>query len=342
MIFEYIDKFIKNKESFVLATILDKSGSGPRGKGTSMIVKKDLSIIGTIGGGTFEAYTIKEASEVFKSKENKIKHYSLENEKASILGMTCGGKVTVVVEYINMEEQEQNKFYDKINQFVKRRTDFVLITKLNQHKTLNINKWIFTKENIIGEKTKEIEEIYINLMKNNINKIEFKVEGNYFFQPILAEETIYIFGAGHVSNKLAKVTKLINFKTVVLDDREEFANRKRFKDADEIIVLDDYIKPFKNINIDEQSYIVIVTRGHLNDKDVLSEALKTRAKYIGMIGSRTKIKKIFQDLLEEGYTKEDVKRVYSPIGLPIGSETPEEIAISIAAELIQIRRNKIE
>ncbi len=336
---EMLKEFIKNKESFVLATILEKSGSGPREKGSSMIIRKDFSIVGTIGGGAFEYYTIKEAEDVFKSKNNRIKYYNLENDEASILGMACGGSIFVLIEYIDLEEEDKYEFYCALNKLIKERDNFVLISQLREED--NSHKWLCTNEAIQGEENKEIDVIYKDIKKKCIDNIEFKVEGKYLIQPILAKETIYIFGAGHISHKLAKITKFANFNTVILDDREEFANKERFNEVDEIIILDDYKKVFEKINIDRQSYIVIVTRGHLNDKTVLCEAIKTKAKYIGMIGSKIKIKKTFDDLLNEGVTKEDLQRVYSPIGISIEAETPEEIAISIAAELIKVRRNKI-
>jgi xanthine/CO dehydrogenase XdhC/CoxF family maturation factor len=155
-------------------------------------------------------------------------------------------------------------------------------------------------------------------------------------EPIFSEPTVFIFGAGHVSQQLAPLAKKVSFKVVVIDDREMFANRGRFPDADEVIV-SEFEKCFDQLNIDGSSYIVIVTRGHLYDGFVLEQAIKTNARYIGMIGSKKKIQTLYQDLMKKGIPKETLDRVYAPIGIDINSETPEEIAVSIVGELIKVR-----
>ena len=150
--------------------------------------------------------------------------------------------------------------------------------------------------------------------------------------------TAYLFGAGHVGLALEPILRFVDFKTVVLDDRAEYANRERFPDADEVIVLDSFEDSFKDIETDEDSYIVIITRGHMGDYDVLKGALKPKRAYLGMIGSRTKDKILYDKLREEeGVTDDEIRNIHAPIGLEIHSETPEEIAISIVAEMINSR-----
>ena len=167
-------------------------------------------------------------------------------------------------------------------------------------------------------------------------------EGERFFiEPLSSEGTVYIFGAGHIGQKLAQLTKFVGFRTVVLDDREEFANRELLGSADRIVVLSSFDDAMRDLTIDEESYLVIVTRGHVHDKTVLGQALRTRAGYIGMIGSRKKRDATYEVLAREGFTTQDFARVHSPIGLSIGAETPEEIAVSIVAELIQARAGRL-
>ncbi len=156
-------------------------------------------------------------------------------------------------------------------------------------------------------------------------------------EPILSEPTVYIFGAGHISQQLSPLAKRVHFKVVVIDDREMFANRERFPEADEVIV-SEFEECFDRFSVDESSYIVIVTRGHLYDGFVLEQAVKTNARYIGMIGSKKKIRTLYENLMEKGVPKEALNRVHAPIGLDIHSETPEEIGVSIIAELIKARR----
>ena len=160
-----------------------------------------------------------------------------------------------------------------------------------------------------------------------------------FVEEFNLQTTAYIFGAGHVGLALEPVLRYINFKTVAIDDREEYANRERFTKASEVKVISDFKHAFDGIETDENSYIIIVTRGHMGDYDVLKDALKQKSAYVGMIGSRKKNAMLFDMLRKEGYAEEDIKRIHAPIGLSIQAETPEEIAISIAAELIQVRAN---
>jgi len=158
-----------------------------------------------------------------------------------------------------------------------------------------------------------------------------------FIEPIGPPPTLYIFGGGHISLSLAKIGKMLEFRVVVIDDSPEFANRERFPEADEILVRD-FGSVYPQLEINEPSYIVIVTRGHLSDEMVLEQALKTNALYIGMIGSKKKIKTVYSHLQSRGISKEVLQKVHAPIGLEISAETPEEIAVSILAEIIKVKR----
>jgi xanthine dehydrogenase accessory factor len=162
----------------------------------------------------------------------------------------------------------------------------------------------------------------------------------FFVEPTVLPGTVFLFGAGHVSRPVAELASIVDFQTVVLDDRAEFANAERFPRTEQIKVISSFPQAFEGLEIERDSYIVIVTRGHLHDKTVLEQALKTDAGYIGMIGSRRKRDLIYQELLSKGFSQSDLERVHAPIGLAIGAETPEEIAVSIVAELIQVRAKR--
>jgi xanthine dehydrogenase accessory factor len=148
---------------------------------------------------------------------------------------------------------------------------------------------------------------------------------------------VVLCGAGHVSYHIARYAKSVQFRVIVCDDRAEYANARRFPEADEIVV-EDFEHLFEKVRTDGRSYIVIVTRGHKCDQIVLERALKTEACYIGMIGSKRKTLTILEKLRAGGVSQEQLDRVYSPIGVSIGAVTPEEIALSIVCELVKIRR----
>ena len=159
-----------------------------------------------------------------------------------------------------------------------------------------------------------------------------------FVEPILPPADLYIFGAGHVAASLYKVARMAGFDVSIIDDRESYANRERFPEAQHVIA-EDFDKAMAHITPSESSYIVIVTRGHRDDMRVLRWAVQTPARYVGMIGSKRKTIGIFKELQKEGLAARLFDRVHAPVGLDIGAITPDEIAVSITAELIANRRN---
>jgi xanthine dehydrogenase accessory factor len=159
----------------------------------------------------------------------------------------------------------------------------------------------------------------------------------YFLEPLAPPITVYIFGGGHIASRLAPLCHLLGFRTVVVDDRADFASRERFPQASELVVAPSFDHALDDLPIGEDGYVVIVTRGHGGDEAILRQALRRRPGYIGMIGSLRKRALVFEQLAREGFTPEDLARVVCPVGLPIGAETPEEIAVSIAAQLVATR-----
>ncbi|MEY8001086.1 XdhC family aldehyde oxidoreductase maturation factor [Clostridium sp. Mt-5] len=342
-IYEAINDLVCRNEDFVLATILEKSGSAPREQGTKMIIKRDLSIEGTIGGGIFEAMAIKLSADIFNNKKFIIRKFTLSNEGASSIGAACGGALKLLLEYINPDDKFMNSIYSQAFKLKSKGDNFVLITKLSEKENYvgGVDKWICTETGFYGKESDMAQKI-LGKVRENFKNIHFQNirEDNkvYLLEPVLNNESVYIMGAGHVSQKIAIITKILEFKTVVLDDREKFANRENFKTADEVKVIESFENILDYVKIDSGSYVIIVTRGHAYDKEVLAQVLKTDAKYIGMIGSKTKRDFVYKKLMDEGYTTEDIKRVHCPIGISIGAQTPEEIAISITAEMIKVRR----
>lgn len=158
-----------------------------------------------------------------------------------------------------------------------------------------------------------------------------------FVEPILPQPTLYIFGAGHVSLAVSRIASQAGFAIAVIDDRASFANAERFPMASEIHA--SYADSFEKIQPNSSSYLLIVTRGHKDDMRVLVWAITTDARYIGMIGSKRKVLAVYKALEKEGFAPEKFERVHAPVGLDIGALSPEEIAVSIVAELIAVRRN---
>jgi xanthine dehydrogenase accessory factor len=337
-------QLLEQGESFALATIVSQIGSAPRGQGAHMIVKKDGRIIGTVGGGLLEADVRKKAEEVLHNKESTVIGFDLTGRDVAEMGMVCGGRGEVFIGFIDGKDKDYFNIYSEMEKLLKERKRAWLVTWLPTEKTEK-NRTTYGKQCLIKQDgglvgVIEDDPALIRQLVERTNNFEiFTILDNrrVFIELIGNNGTAFVFGAGHVGEKLVPLLSLVGFKTVVLDDRKEFANKERFPSADKIIVLDSFEKGVTDQEIDQDSYIIIVTRGHLHDRIVLAQALKTDAGYIGMIGSRRKQDEVYRVLLNDGFTNKDLERVHSPIGLNIGGETPEEIAISITAELIQER-----
>ena len=159
-----------------------------------------------------------------------------------------------------------------------------------------------------------------------------------FIEPVLPTPRAFIFGAGHISKSLSKIAAMAGFAPVIIDDRESFANRERFPEAEEVHAAE-YEDVFPKLAINETSYLIVVTRGHRDDMRVLKLAIATPARYIAMIGSKRKVIGVIRELEKEGLPRVAFERLHAPMGLDIGAVSPEEIAISVAAEMIALRRN---
>jgi len=335
-------ELLKSGESFVLASIFDSQGSAPRTTGARMIIRKDSSIFGTVGGGKVEALVIQHGIEIFETKTTMLKDYKLQETDNKGIGMACGGDVSILMEYVDVESPINIQLYEIVVRCIENREKASIIRKFyNDRRTINYlykNGEIIFNSNDIEKKA--IEKYSDTVRYRDLLLIK-EEDANVLIEPICNLGKLYILGAGHVSQKLAELAKKIDFMVTVVDYRAEFANKERFEAADEIIVPDSFEGCFKQLKVDKDSYIVIVTSGHLYDLTALKQSLKTDAYYIGMIGSRRKRNVVYEALKQEGFTLDDFNKVHNPIGLEIGAETPEEIAVSIAAELIKVRRERM-
>ncbi len=196
--------------------------------------------------------------------------------------------------------------------------------------------WQAAREVIVEEKPRTLS---FNLNQNPKYDTGLVCGGTLeiFIEPVLPVPLLYIFGAGHVAFELFKAARNAGFDCIVTDDREAYANAERFPNARQVIA-NDFDQAFSQLTPSQSSYIVIVTRGHRDDMRVLRWAVQTKASYIGMVGSKRKAITVFRELTREGLSPELFDRVHSPVGLDIGAVTPEEIAVSIVAELIAMRR----
>lgn len=337
--------FLGHGEKVVLATVISSSGSTPRTVGAKMLIRRNGEIVGTIGGGLVEYQVVQHAPEVFRTGTAMIRTEELMGESiATTDQMICGGKMEFLLELIEASAANEQR-WEEFAQALERGRNYTLLSTLEVREGRGeVERWLMEGERVVSNGFPYAER-WPRLMREHAGKrIKGQVvliEGQRFLLERSADAgTVYLLGAGHVAQSVAMLAALVNFETVVLDDREEFANAERFPQADRIKVLASFEEALAGMEIDEESYLVIVTRGHRHDKVTLAQSLRTKAGYIGMIGSRRKRDMIYQDLLNEGFSQTDIDRVHCPIGLKIGGETPEEIALSIVAELVQVRSER--
>jgi xanthine dehydrogenase accessory factor len=326
----------------VLASIVSLKGSTPRHIGTKMVIGAGGKTFGTIGGSLLESTAIKESRLVIAGGCSKLLEFSLSGKDAQSRGMICGGTAQVLLDYIAATAENRDFFQNWQTSARSGKNFFFLthFTELNQTIDIPGHSILFYDGQITG--TCPLSEADAAILKEEAHWISQTAiislsDSNVVIDPIRKSKTVYCFGAGHVALPTAHIAAMVGFQVVVLDDRAEFANEERFPDALSVKVIKDFNRALEGLDIDADSFIIILTRGHQYDREVLEQSLKTTAGYIGMISSRRKREAIYKALMEKGIKQEALDRVHSPIGIPIGGETPEEIAVSIAAEIIRVR-----
>ncbi|WP_442863954.1 XdhC family protein [Blautia sp.] len=323
-------KSMEKKQDLVFVTTISSSGSSPRGAGSKMLVLENGTSYGTIGGGNVEYVSIQHAREVLKQKQSCTRGFALHPDQVADLGMICGGDVVIFFQYISWENQD---FYD-------------LCTRILKSWDKNENTWLIfdiTEETVwkagLYEEQEGLTGLGISdpsplLQTKAVQKV---LDGRkYYCEPLVQKGRVYIFGGGHVAQALVPVLARLEFRCVVFDDREAFSNPQVFPEAEQCI-LGHFNRISDYLSIQPQDYVCIMSRGHQYDYLIQKQILTTPAYYIGVMGSRKKKEVIRQKLLADGFSQEDISRITTPIGLDILAETPEEIAVSIAGQLIAER-----
>jgi xanthine dehydrogenase accessory factor len=327
-IYETIENYLKKNKTGIIATVTTRAGSAPRDVGAKMFVGEDGKLYGTIGGGRLEHSAYQEAMSMMEKGIPKLLHIKMNARDVASNGMICGGDVDVLLEPVL---EKYKSLYGRLDYLEKRRKRGVLVTKFDKN--------IFVKMLIEDDFTThgdDISESDRDAFLQYLCETKPCVTEGMVIEPLQISTALYIFGAGHVSQYIAKMAQMVDFSVTVIDDREEFANRERFPDADEIII-ENFQKVFDRLRFTGKEFVTIVTRGHQYDAEVLGETMKRETRYVGMIGSKRKVSIVLDHLKRAGFDDEAIKRVHAPIGLAIHAETPQEISVSIVAELVKVR-----
>ena len=336
---EFIYSELESGRPVASSVIVSSSGSTPRSTGSRMAMSLDGHIQGTVGGGPGEAQALRESKDVLQGQQSRLLKLDLSGKEAAESGMICGGRQEILIEYLESNEQNMHIFSDLLHD-LNRGLERILYTafKLEDRQRANIFCRTLDPGTLYSYMPSSLKEEMLS--RGAESRLPFslaKDEYTVLVEPMSSAATVFIAGAGHVGQATAKLTAFTGFRTVVLDDRADFLSVDRLPDADKLHQVKGFRECFKDLQVGPESCIVILTRGHVHDKTVLAQALQTSAQYIGMIGSRKKREAIYQALREEGFSQMALERIHCPIGLSIGADTPEEIAVSIVAELIQAR-----
>ncbi|MCC6146832.1 MAG: XdhC family protein [Anaerolineaceae bacterium] len=358
-IYELMVELLEQGESFVLATIFSSAGSAPRTAGAYMLLRADGSSAGTVGGGLLEAQVQRMAPHLFEQKKSLVMHFSLTGQDASVLEMICGGEVDVLADYIDAANESYLQIFKELLAAMKNhRKAWQVLTLPDEAGEFGGTQRCLVKAQdptvqgwgiaaVGGAGCAEFPEALVQevMAQPEVSGTQYPVVVTLKGKRLLVEPAVhfgavYLMGGGHISQKLAPLVRMIGFETIVVDDRPDYVSAERFPTADQRVLVESFDQALTKFKLDDASFIVIVTRGHLHDKTVLAQALRSPAAYIGMIGSLRKRDLIYEELEGEGFAREHFQRVHAPIGLRVGAESPEEIAIAIAGELIQVRSKR--
>ena len=342
---------IKEDTGLVLATVTATSGSTPQKAGSSALFDKSGLIYGTVGGGILEGKVTEIAIKASISKRSGHYVFRLDRSSADGEDALCGGTIKVLVD---SDLQNHSSVFEDIGLSLRSRIPGILATIVTEtgDETIMVRRyWITNEQELpfspgIGKLVSpELKRMFSSLKPDDYREITLASSGReagtfIYLEPVIPPLRLIIAGAGHIGKALSGIGQMLDFEVTVIDDRPEFANPENIKSADHIVT-GDIESSMVQIEKGEDTFIVIVTRGHKDDAGALRACINSEARYIGMIGSRNKVALMHREFVERGWASEKQwGRVYSPVGIDIGSKTVEEIAVSIAAQLIQVKNIK--
>ena len=329
----------------VLATVVRTKGSTPQKAGAMLLVRDDGSGLGTLGGGCVEGDIWFAAQEMLRQEGGpEFKDYYLNEDIAARDGLVCGGTMYFYLEPLRRID-DFLPLGDEILEAYDGGEPVSLATIVNSPRRPELlgAKLLLradgTVSGTLGSPALDEPALATARRIADIGNTEsITADGaEIFVEGFTTPPTLVMVGGGHVGKATADLAHLLGYRVYVVDDRPEFSNKERFPYAEQVVVAP-YHQWAEHLSINVNSFLVVATRGHRFDDMALESALKTRARYIGLLGSRRKTLMIYRRLMEQGVAKERIREVYAPVGLNIGALTPEELAVSIMSEIIMVRR----
>ena len=325
--------------------LVETRGSTPQKAGAMMLVYENGEQEGTLGGGCVEAEVKRNALAALKSKQSEIATFNLDHDYGWDDGLICGGRMSILIEPL----LANSRYFDSLVELADARQGFTEAVVFDGEKRetkdgfrvpssflFDVDGQIVAALHVESEKAGELGETITDSLRPIDQRPRPYAAQGVAFLPLLPRCRLVIVGGGHIGQAVASLAADLDFHVCVTDDRESYVGEDRFPRADERIA-GPCGEVLPSLDITSDTYCLIVTRGHNHDQEALYHLINRGARYVGMIGSKRKIRKIFEDLADGGVSQEVLNTVYAPVGLDIGSQTVPEIAVSIAAELIAHR-----
>ena len=321
--------------SVALSSLIHSSGSIPMSDRAKMIVDGDGRAHGTIGGGCLEAEIHTVARDVLASGRPQSTDYTMTEKQAGESGLNCGGTVRIYTERIDPDSRD---LFAEVAASRADRSACVLVTRLGGRGRALLHPDGRRRGDLTAIPAVRLSSWAQAALDRERPSLQNDEAAEFFVEPFTPPPILYVFGGGHVGGQIGRLAKNVGFRVILVDDRPYFANPERHPEVDECVA-DEVEGVFSRLPPDDQIYIVAATRGHQHDEIVVEHAIARKVRYIGMLGSERKKMILWQRIESRGGSRGRLQQVYAPVGLDIGADTPEEIAVSVVAELIQVRRS---
>ncbi len=340
-VLQQLSDAVSRHQPVAFTALVETRGSTPQKAGATMLVFPDGSQVGTLGGGCVEAEVKRRALRLLDDGQTELLTFNLDSDYGWDDGLICGGRMKMLVNPVRGEAEFT--YYRRLLELLATDQGCTEAVILDPNKAggqaadrflLNDNGEVVMRAS--HDAASDLPPAIREHLRPLTQRPRPYVAGGVSFLPHLRRCRLIIVGAGHVGQKVGELAAACDFDVWAVDDREQYCNSERFPLAKRLIV-GDIDTALSGLEIDHNTYCLIVTRGHNHDEEALYHLAETSARYVGLIGSQRKIKMIFEDLLRDGISREALSRVFAPLGFDIGSQTVPEIAVSIVAELIAHR-----
>lgn len=337
--FRKLNQSLVAKKPLAYCRLIETRGSTPQKAGAVMLVYEDGSQDGTLGGGCVEAEVKRQALTCLANGKTELTQFQLDNDYGWDDGLICGGRMMILIEPLS--NLTSVAYYQRLVELAESSEGATEAIVFDEKSELPVpSALLFDAAGDLDRMLYLTDQSAADAVKSSLRPLEIRprpyIENGVSFLPILSRCQLLVVGAGHVGQAVANMASELDFDVTLVDDRQEFLTTQRVPHAKNRICgpIEETLAQFP---VTPNTYCLIVTRGHNHDERALYHLADRGARYVGLIGSRRKIRMIMDDLMAEGLSADVLKTVYAPVGIDIGSQTVAEIAVSIVAELVSHR-----